>query len=276
MTLYDQLEAATSKIRSQLGGRQPTVGMILGSGLGDYADSFSAAAVIDYASIPHFPISTVSGHAGKLIIGEREGVVCAAMKGRAHFYEGHSASRVAFGARCLVHLGCKTLIITNAAGGLRHPPGTLMRISDHLNLIGDNPLRGANDDRLGVRFPDMTRAYDPELGEIAKKAALAIGVELGEGVYASLPGPSYETPAEIKMLDVLGADAAGMSTVPEVIAAHHMGARVLGLSCITNQAAGMSETPLTHDEVKETAAKVKDTFKAVLDGVLAALATSVR
>ncbi len=275
MTLYDQLEAATDKVRSQLGGRRPTVGLILGSGLGEYADSLSAAAIIEYASIPHFPVSTVSGHAGKLYVGEREGVVCAAMKGRAHFYEGHSASRVAFGARMLVHLGCKTLIITNAAGGLRHPPGTLMRIRDHLNLIGDNPLRGANDDRLGPRFPDMSTAYDPELGEIAKRAAKAVGVELGEGVYASLPGPSYETPAEIHMLDVLGADAAGMSTVPEVIAARHMGARILGLSCITNQAAGLSATPLSHDDVKETAAQVRDSFKAVLDGVLAALASSV-
>ncbi len=270
-TLFDDLEAAAKVVREKTNGASPTVGMILGSGLGSYADSLESASTIDYAEIPNFPISTVSGHAGKLVVGTREGVTCAAMAGRAHFYEGHSASRVAFGARMLVTIGCKTLIITNAAGGLKHPAGTLMRISDHLNLIGDNPLRGTNDERLGPRFPDMTTAYCPKLGEIAKQAAAKLGFELAEGVYASLAGPSYETPAEIRMLGVLGADAVGMSTVPEVIAANHMGARVLGISCITNQAAGLSDQPLSHDEVKQAATRIRGTFKALLDNILANL-----
>ena len=190
------------------------------------------------------------------------------MQGRVHYYEGHSAAEVAFPARVLVHLGCETLIITNAAGGLSHPAGTLMLIRDHLNLIGDNPLRGEHDDRLGARFPDMTTAYPVELREMARAAASAIGVELAEGVYASLSGPTYETPAEIAMLQTLGADAVGMSTVPESIVANQMGARVLGISCITNAAAGQTGEALSHDEVKETAARVKGSFTALLDGVL--------
>lgn len=272
MKIYELIETAAAHVRSRIGDRDPRVGLILGSGLGSYADGFDDPVLVDYGEIPGFPSSTVSGHAGRLVIGSRSGVCCAAMQGRVHYYEGHSAAEVAVPARVLVHLGCQTLIITNAAGGLHHPPGTLMLIRDHLNLLGDNPLRGEHDERLGARFPDMTTAYDPALRELARGAAAELGVELAEGVYAALSGPTYETPAEIKMLDGLGADAAGMSTVPEVIVANQMGARVLGISCITNQAAGLSGQPLTHDEVKETASRVRETFEALLDSVLAALA----
>jgi purine-nucleoside phosphorylase len=215
----------------------------------------------------------VVGHAGRLVIGERRGVTCAAMQGRVHFYEGHPAHVVAYPIRTLISLGCKTIVVTNAAGGLRHAPGTLMLIRDHLNLIPDSPLRGPNDDRLGPRFPDMTRAYDPELRALARQAAAELGVVLPEGVYAALPGPAYETPAEIRMLDAIGADAAGMSTAPETIAAVHMGARVLGISCITNHAAGTGGgAPLSHAEVTETAARVRTTFVALLDAILGRLA----
>ena len=272
MSLYENIQSAAALIRSRIGDRQPEVGLILGSGLGDYADTFEDPAIVDYGDIPSFPRSTVSGHAGQLVVGTRAGVQCAAMQGRVHYYEGHTAAEVALPARVLVTLGCKTLIITNAAGGLTHPAGTLMLIRDHLNLLGDNPLRGEHDDRLGARFPDMTTAYEIELRDIARQAAAAIELELGEGVYASLAGPSYETPAEIAMLTKLGADAVGMSTVPEVIVANQMGARVLGISCITNAAAGQTGEALSHDEVKETATRVRGSFTALLDGVLAKLA----
>jgi purine-nucleoside phosphorylase len=267
-SLYEKIEIATTVIRSRIGSRKPSVGLILGSGLGDYADTFDDPAIVGYGEIPEFPRSTVSGHAGRLVVGHRSGVCCAAMQGRVHFYEGHTAADVAFPARVMVKLGCHTLIITNAAGGLSHPAGTLMLIRDHLNLLGDNPLRGEHDDRLGARFPDMTTAYAVELRELARSVAVQIDLELGEGVYASLAGPSYETPAEIAMLGKLGADAVGMSTVPEVIVATQMGARVLGISCITNAAAGQTGEALSHDEVKETAAQVKGSFTALLDGIL--------
>lgn len=271
MSLYEKIQTAATVIRARIGDREPRVGMILGSGLGDYADRLEDPALIGYGEIPEFPHSTVSGHVGRLVIGERAGVSCAVMQGRVHCYEGHSAADVAFPTRVLVGLGCDTLIITNAAGGLRHPPGTLMLIRDHLNLLGDNPLRGEHDDKVGARFPDMTRAYDSGLGDLARAAAAEIGLELGEGVYAALPGPSYETPAEIAMLQTLGADAVGMSTVPEVIVANQMGARILGISCITNAAASATGEALSHDEVKETAARVRDSFTALLDGVLGRL-----
>jgi purine-nucleoside phosphorylase len=271
--LSEQIDAAVGAVHSRVEGARPTVGLILGSGLGSFADRLENATAVPYSQIPGFAPSTVEGHAGKLVIGRRAGVQCAAMQGRIHFYEGHSARQVAFPARTLVALGARTLIVTNAAGGLRHGPGTLMLIKDHINLFPDHPLRGANDDRVGPRFPDMTRAYPVELREVARAAARAIGVELAEGVYAGSGGPSYETPAEIKMLDALGADATGMSTVPEVIAANHMGARVLGISCITNWAAGLGgAAPLSHEEVTETAARVRSTFEALLDGILQRLA----
>jgi len=270
--LSSELDAAVGVIRAVAGDVAPSVGLILGSGLGGFAERLEGKAVVPYGDIPGFAASTVPGHAGKLVVGKRGGVDCAVMQGRIHFYEGHSARQVAFPARTLVALGAKTLIVTNAAGGLRHPPGTLMLIRDHINLFPDHPLRGPNDDRIGLRFPDMTRAYPKELRALAREVARELGVELAEGVYAGSSGPSYETPAEIKMLEVLGADATGMSTVPEVIAAVHMGARVLGISCITNWAAGLGPgRPLSHDEVTETAEQVREKFEELLDRLVARL-----
>ncbi|MCP4444537.1 MAG: purine-nucleoside phosphorylase, partial [Myxococcales bacterium] len=224
--------------------------------------------------IPNFPVSTVAGHAGRLIVGNKGDVCCAAMQGRVHFYEGHNAATLVFPARTLITLGVDTLIVTNAAGGIGHDPGTLMLITDHINLMPDNPLRGVNDERLGPRFPDMSNTYNKELRELALGAGKAIGVELAEGVYAGLPGPSYETPAEIRMLRTMGASAAGMSTVPEAIAANHMGAKVLGISCITNKAAGLSEQPLSHKEVTDTAREVHSTFIGLLDSTINAIGDS--
>ena len=270
--LTSELAAAVSAIRGVAGDVTPTVGLILGSGLGGFAERLEDQAVVPYRDIPGFAASTVPGHAGQLVIGRRGGVACAVMQGRIHFYEGHSARQVAFPARTLVALGARTLVVTNAAGGLHHPPGTLMLIRDHINLFPDHPLRGPNDDRVGLRFPDMTRAYPKELRAMAREVAAELGIELAEGVYAGSGGPSYETPAEIKMLEVLGADATGMSTVPEVIAAVHMSARVLGISCITNWAAGLGPgRPLSHDEVTETAEQVREKFEELLDRIVARL-----
>jgi len=268
--LYAKLDEAVELIRQRAGERAPTVALILGSGLGKFADRLENAVAIDYGEIPHFPVSGVEGHAGRLVIGELEGVQCAAMQGRVHFYEGYDLREATFPARTLIRLGAHSLIVTNAAGGIGEGlvPGTLMLIRDHLNLFGDNPLRGHNDDRLGTRFPDMTHAYAPALRELAHRAAGAVGITLPEGVYAGLPGPTYETPAEVQMLRTLGADATGMSTVPEVIVANHMGARVLGISCITNMAAGLGEGTLSHDEVTETAARVRSTFESLLTNIL--------
>lgn len=275
MKLSTQLDESVRVIRERIGDRAPTVGLILGSGLGGFADTLENAARIDYGDIPHFPVSTVHGHAGKLVVGDAGGLTCVAMQGRAHFYEGHSAARMAYPARTLVRLGAGTLIVTNAAGGVNQSfePGTLMLIRDHINMLPDNPLRGTNDDSLGPRFPDMTNVYTPALRELARSVATAQGIEVREGVYASLSGPTYETPAEVRMLSVLGVDATGMSTVPEAIVARHMGARVLGISCITNKAAGLSDTELSHDEVTETAARVRNVFQGLLAGILAELAT---
>lgn len=268
---YERVQEAVAAIGKRIGGRAPQVGLILGSGLGAYADDFDPRVVIPYSEIPHFPVSTVSGHAGALVVGTRGGMICAAMSGRVHIYEGHSAATVAFGTRVLIALGARTLIITNAAGGLRDQPGTLMLIADHINWMPDHPLRGPNDDRFGTRFPDMSAAYSPALRELARAAAARIGVAVTEGVYLAGGGPSYETPAEIRMYGRLGADAVGMSTVPEVIAARHMGASVLGISCITNWAAGISEQPLSHDEVEQTAAQVRPRFRALLDEILSSM-----
>lgn len=275
--LYDQLQQAITAITDAT-TTQPQVGVILGSGLGGWADSLANPIAIPYAAIPHFPRSTVSGHAGRLVIGDRAGVRCVAMQGRSHLYEGHSAATVAFPARLLIALGANVLIITNAAGGLNPswPPGTLMMIRDHINLLGDHPLRGPNDDRLGPRFPDMSRAYPEELRALTKQAAQRAAISIVEGVYAAMPGPTYETPAEVQMLQRMGADAVGMSTVPEVVVACHMGARVIGISCITNQAAGITGQPLSHDEVTQTAARVKTTFERLLDEILSELSPKMR
>lgn len=271
-TLFDRVQAAVQAIRTRT-ELVPEVGLILGSGLGGFADQLAGQTAIDYGEIPHFPRSHVVGHKGRLVLGERQGARCVAMQGRVHLYEGHTAAMVAFPARVLVALGAKVIIVTNAAGGLnpRWAPGTLMLIRDHLDLLRDHALRGPNDDRLGPRFPDMTTAYAPELRALVKEVAAGADIPLAEGVYVAMPGPTYETPAEVKMLQVLGADATGMSTVPEVVVARHMGARVIGISCITNQAAGITGDALSHDEVTETATRVRATFESLLDGILAAL-----
>lgn len=219
------------------------------------------------------PVSQVSGHAGNLVLGEAEGAKVVAMQGRVHLYEGHGAEAVVFGARLMLELGARTMIITNAAGGIREGMGVgdLMLIRDHLNLTGQNCLVGPNDDEMGPRFLDMTEAYDRQLMGLADEVARDQGFELIRGVYAGLLGPTYETPAEVRMLRTLGADAVGMSTVHEVIAARHRGARILGISCITNLAAGIGEGPLSHDEVKETADRVRDRFVSLIRGVLGRL-----
>jgi len=273
--LFDRVHAAAAVVRARVEDRAPQVGLILGSGLGSFADKLEDAVAIDYAELPGFPVSTVHGHAGRLVVGRRGGAMCVAMQGRVHLYEGHRASEVAFPARVLVALGARVLIVTNAAGGLNPTwaPGTLMLIRDHIDLLRDHPLRGPNDERLGPRFPDMTTAYPPALRALVKQVAAAQGIALEEGVYVAMPGPCYETPAEVKMLQILGADATGMSTVPEVIVARHMGARAIGISCITNQAAGITGLALSHDEVTATAARVRSTFEGLLDGILAALVT---
>jgi purine-nucleoside phosphorylase len=273
MSLYDHLQESANSIRRKIGTHSPTVGLILGSGLGGFADRLADSVGIPYAAIPHFPESKVVGHAGRLVVGHIAGVTCAALQGRVHFYEGHDLKRVTFAARTLVALGCKTLIITNAAGGVNtdYKAGDLVILKDHLNFFPEGPLRGENDDRLGTRFPDMTRAYDDKLRALALAAGRSIGLALREGVYAGLPGPSYETPAEIRMLRVVGADLCGMSTVPEVIVARHQGARVLGISCVTNMAAGITGAVLSHDEVTETATRVRDSFTALLEKILGEL-----
>lgn len=275
-TEYARAEMAALFIQRKTKLR-PRIALVLGSGLGAFADEFSGAARIPYASIPHFPRSTAIGHAGQLVIGRVEGVEVAAMQGRVHLYEGYSAKEVAFPVRVFARMGVKAVILTNAAGGIRKEftQGQLVVISDHINLQGANPLIGANEEKLGPRFPDMTAAYDKSLRELTLAEGRRRGVELGEGVYAALAGPSYETPAEIRFLKTIGADLVGMSTVPEVIAARHSGMRVLGISCVTNAAAGILDQPLNHKEVLETAERVKDEFIALLRGVIPKIAAEV-
>ncbi|HJL18050.1 MAG TPA: purine-nucleoside phosphorylase [Sandaracinaceae bacterium LLY-WYZ-13_1] len=265
-----RLERALEDIRQRTDLR-PNVALVLGSGLGSYADALEEKVVVPYADIHSMPVSKVVGHAGNLVLGRAKGGVPAvAMQGRVHLYEGHPTADLVFGVRLMRWLGAEALIITNAAGGCGDglAPGDLMRIDDHLNLTGQNCLEGPNEEALGPRFPDMSRAYDPELGRIAHAVAEAQGFELRAGVYAGLLGPTYETPAEVRMLKTLGADAVGMSTVLEVIAARHVGMRVLGVSCITNLAAGIGDEPLSHDEVTETADRVRARFEGLIAGVL--------
>lgn len=240
----------------------PKTGLILGSGLGVLADHIEEAVSIAYKDIPYFPQSTVEGHAGELLIGNLNGSPVILMKGRFHMYEGYGPELTAFPVRVMKELGVKTLLVTNAAGGVNtsYEPGDLMLISDHLNLTGTNPLIGQNDNELGPRFPDMSQAYSRKLRELARSKAQQAGVSLQEGVYAGLLGPSYETPAEIRMLRTLGADAVGMSTVSEVIVARHAGLEVLGISCISNMASGILDQPLSHEEVIETTDRVREKF----------------
>jgi purine-nucleoside phosphorylase len=270
----ERLAEATKRVR-QATPTTPRAALVLGSGLGALADTLDDRVAIPYADIPGMPRSAVVGHAGNLVFGWAEEVPVVAMQGRVHLYEGHDPADVVFGVRLMRVLGADTLIITNAAGGVdpSFVPGDLMGIEDHLNLTGRNCLVGPNDDELGPRFPDMSHAYDGVLLAMAEDVAREIGFELRRGVYAGLLGPTYETPAEIRMIRTLGAHAVGMSTVLEVIAARHAGSRVLGVSCITNQAAGLSQSELSHDEVKETAERVRERFVSLLRGVLRRLST---
>jgi purine-nucleoside phosphorylase len=256
---------------------RPRIGLVLGSGLGGFADSLTDATCLPYANIPAFPRSTAIGHAGQMVIGMAGAVAVAAMQGRVHLYEGYTAQEVAFPMRVFGRMGISAVILTNAAGGinLNYSQGALVLIRDHINLQGTNPLLGANEDRFGVRFPDMTQAYVRLYRAIAKEEAAKLGMTLHEGVYAGLLGPSYETPAEIEYLRRIGADLVGMSTVFEVIAARHMGIKVLAISCVTNMAAGILDQPLSHQEVMETGERVKTSFEALLRAVLPRMAQDV-
>jgi len=256
---------------------RPKIALVLGSGLGAFADEFAGATRIPYPKIPNFPRSTAVGHAGQLVIGKMDGIEVAAMQGRVHLYEGYSVKEVAFPIRVFARMGVKAVILTNAAGGIKKDftQGRLVVLSDHINLQGVNPLSGPNDENLGARFPDMSVAYDKRFRELALAEGRRLGIELGEGVYAALAGPSYETPAEIRYLKTIGADLVGMSTVPEVIAARHSGIRVLGISCVTNAAAGILDQPLDHKEVLQTAERVKGQFIALLRAVIPDLASAL-
>ena len=253
---------------------RPKIGLVLGSGLGAFADDLASAAKIDYKRIPHFPRSTAIGHAGRLVIGKAGAIAVAAMQGRVHFYEGYSLEEVVFPIRVFARMGIKSVILTNAAGGINRNfnQGALVVIRDHINLQGSNPLIGANDERFGPRFPDMSQAYSRTFREIALDEGGSLGMVIHEGVYAALTGPSYETPAEIRALAAIGADLVGMSTVPEVIVARHMGLEVLGISCVTNMAAGILDQPLNHKEVLETGERVKGQFIALLQKIIPRLA----
>jgi purine-nucleoside phosphorylase len=268
----EQARRAASSIASRLGGRVPEIAIVLGSGLGGLADEIEPIATIPFREIPGFPSATVAGHAGTLIVGTLEGKLVVALAGRFHMYEGHDVRLAAFPARVVHALGARTLIVSNAAGGVNAnwQPGDLMLIRDHINLMFRNPLIGAVEEG-DTRFPDMSEPYDAGLAELARATAAEQGTTLREGVYAGLLGPAYETLAEVKMLGILGADAVGMSTVPEVIVARAIGMRVLGVSCVTNLAAGLSNAPITHAEVLETTAHAAGRFKHLVRGVIARL-----
>ena len=256
---------------------RPKIALVLGSGLGAFADEFEEAAKIPYARIPHFPRSTAIGHVGQLVLGKIGGVALAGMQGRVHLYEGYSAKQVAFPVRVFQRMGVKAIIVTNAAGGinLSYSEGALVALRDHINLQGANPLIGLNDDRFGPRFPDMTHAYDPEFRRFVADAGRQLSLNLHEGVYLALAGPNYETPAEIHSFRNLGADLVGMSTVPEVLAARHSGIRVLGISCITNMAAGITGKSLTAEEVFETGNRVKHQFISLLRAIIPKISASL-
>jgi purine-nucleoside phosphorylase len=270
----ESLDAAVAAIEARADVR-PAVGVVLGSGLGGFADAVEDAVEIPYADIPGWPVSTAIGHAGVLVVGRFGGAPVAVMRGRAHLYEGLPADKVVFGVRVLGRLGIGSLVLTNACGAIDPDlePGRLVAISDHINLQGTSPLVGPNDDSLGPRFPDMMDAYDPEYRALALDAAARLGIPLGEGVYAAWLGPAFETPAEIRMLGALGADLVGMSTAPEVLAARHMGIRCLALSCVTNAAAGVVPEPIDHERVLEVGAAAAKDVVALLREVIPALGT---
>ncbi len=266
MELMEMLSQSEAYIRSKLDGRKPAIGLVLGSGLGEMADSIADPVIIDYHDIPHFPVSTVPGHKGRLVIGELEGRTVLCMQGRFHYYEGYSMDEVVYPIRTMKMLGINALLLTNAAGCVNTAwkPGDLMLITDHIKLIAENPLRGRNPDELGDRFFDMTRAYDRSLVAMAEKAAEESGIAIRKGVYMLFTGPSFETAAEVRFARLAGADAVGMSTVPEAIAASHMRMHTMGISCLTNMAAGILDQPLNHEEVLETWERVKKTFSALV------------
>src|SRR5213596_2676552 len=271
-SLYARADKAARMIRAR-SNVEVSVAIVLGSGLGAFADELTERTAIPYDEIPGFARATVEGHAGRLVIGKIGETTVAAMQGRFHFYEGYSLEDVTFPIRVLKVLGVRTLILTNAAGSLNteFTPGSLMVISDHINLMGVNPLIGPNDERFGPRFPDLTSTYDPDLQSMVIEEAKAIDIDMRRGVYAALSGPSYETPAEIHMIRTLGADAVGMSTVPEAIVARHMGMQVIGISCITNLAAGVSDRPVDHTQVIATGESVREQFTELLRRVIAKL-----
>ena len=256
---------------------RPRIGLVLGSGLGDFADEFTSATKIHYARIPDFPRSTAIGHAGQLVIGNVGDIAVAGMQGRVHLYEGYSIKEVVFPIRVFARMGIRAVILTNAAGGINrnYAEGGLVVIRDHINLLGVNPLSGPNDDRFGLRFPDMSYAYDREFHRFVTEEGKNLGLTLHQGVYVAVPGPSYETPAEIYSFRSMGADLVGMSTVPEVIAARHSGIRVLGISCVTNMAAGTTDAPLNHEEVLRTTQRIKGQFISLLRAVIPRIAEAI-
>ncbi|MGK0552571.1 purine-nucleoside phosphorylase [Enterococcus faecalis] len=268
--LKEKLQDTTTFLKEQ-GVQSVDFGLILGSGLGELADEIEDAVAIPFSEVPHFPVSTVVGHAGKLVFGTLSGKKVIAMQGRFHYYEGYSMQTITYPVRVMAALGVHSMVVTNAAGGVNEAfhPGDLMLINDHINYTGDNPLIGPNDEEMGPRFPDMSCAYTQSYREIAKQVAQKQHIQLQEGVYMGFSGPTYETPAEIRFARTIGADAVGMSTVAEVIVAAHSGLKVLGISCITNLAAGM-QTSLNHEEVVETTQRVKQQFKELIIATLAA------
>ena len=272
-TYFERVEQAAAEVRRRAGNAVPEVAVVLGSGLGDFAGQLKDAVSIAYGDLPHWPAAKVIGHDGRLVIGTLAGKRVAALAGRAHFYEGHDLRTVTFATRVIGRLGVKILILTNAAGGINVDlaPGMLMVMDDHINLLGSNPLVGPNEDQFGVRFPDMSEVYSRRLRGLADTVARAQGLRIGHGIYVAVHGPSYETPAEIRFFRTIGADAVGMSTVPEAIVARHMGVEVLGISCITNAAAGVLPQPLNHAEVMEVAKQVRGAFAALLEGIIARL-----
>jgi purine-nucleoside phosphorylase len=268
--IYERVEEAAARVRALCGRSLPETAIVLGSGLGDFADILQESVVTPYTNLPHWATSGVVGHAGRLVVGNAHGRRIAALSGRVHFYEGRDMATVVFATRVMGRLGVKRMILTNAAGGINtgFAQGALMIIDDHINMMGSNPLMGPNDERFGVRFPDMSEVYSRRLRQVADEAARARGIATTHGVYVAVHGPSYETPAEIRYFRTIGADAVGMSTVPEAVAARHMGMEVLGISCITNMAAGVLPQPLVHDEVLETARRVRGSFISLLEGII--------
>jgi purine-nucleoside phosphorylase len=270
--VWDQIEEAAAELKGRCRAA-PQVAVVLGSGLGEFADAVRDSIETPYCELPHWPVPTAVGHDGRIVIGMLAGRCIAALAGRVHFYEGHSAASVVFGTRVMARLGAKQIILTNAAGGINtsFTEGALMVIDDHINLLGANPLTGPNDERFGPRFPDMTEVYSKRLRTLADEVARERCIPLAHGIYVAVQGPSYETPAEIRFLRSIGADAVGMSTVPEAIAARHMNVEVLGISCITNMAAGILPHPVDHKDVLATGHRVRASFAALLEGIIAQL-----